>query len=135
MAHRWYTLRGRSTSYAMAKPYGGNEKSLYMHRMIMCAPSGLQVDHIDHNGLNNCRANLRMVTSAQNQANRRRAHGATSRHKGVYWHSQRGKWRAQIRLDYKSIHLGLFASEDDAAMAYNAAAVKAWGSHALLNDV
>lgn len=110
----------------------------YLHRLVVGAGPNEIVDHADRNGLNNTRSNLRIATRSQNGANRtgdRRRLGTTSEFKGVYFDRARGKWSASISVNGKTRNLGRFAAEVEAAIAYNAAAVEAWGDFALLNDV
>ncbi len=107
---------------------------MFMHRQIMQPPSDMQIDHIDHDCLNNQRANLRVCTQAQNNANRRKTRGS-SQFKGVYWYASRNKWRANIRVDRQTKHLGYFDDEEDAARAYNEEALKQFREFALLNEV
>ena len=93
-----------------------------------------QTDHKDRNGLNNQRSNLRPATTSQNHGNMPKFRGTyTSQFKGVYWHKKARKWRAQIGVNSKQIHLGWFTDEIEAAKAYDRAAVKYFGEYALLN--
>jgi hypothetical protein len=94
----------------------------YLHRRVMDAPEGVQVDHIDGDPLNCTRANLRLCTHAGNQHNRGKYKNNSSGRKGVSWHRQTGKWQAKICLNYKTIYLGLFTCIEEAAAAYDAAA-------------
>jgi AP2 domain len=134
MAYRWNAnLRG-NTTYAMAylrgSGAGGNPcANVMMHKLITGWP---QTDHIDHNGLNNQRANLRPATQAQNQANSL-PQQHSSRYRGVRWYRRVGKWMAQIKINGRAIHLGYFLIEEDAAHAYDRAALAAWGEYACLN--
>ncbi len=126
----WYAHPWRSTHYAESR---GNLK---MHRVIMgYGPGDPFVDHIDGDGLNNRRANLRDATRMQNAANSgaRPLHGNTSPFKGVSWRKDVGKWRAQIVVDGKSTHLGHFTDEVEAAKVYDDAAHCAFGEFARLN--
>jgi hypothetical protein len=99
--------------YAHRKEPGNLKR--YLHREIMRPPLGLVVDHMDRDGLNNTRANLRVVEEAINHWNRR-GHGASS-FKGV--HGKRGKWASTINGAW----LGVFDTEEAAAIAYDAAAL------------
>lgn len=119
-----------------ARATGGrrNRHILYMHRLIVDAPAGSHVDHRDHNGLNNQRSNLRIATPSQNHYNARRNHGS-SKYKGVYYSTARKMWVATIHADHRRIHLGTFATELCAALAYNSAAIQYHGEFALLNDL
>ena len=96
-----------------------NGKGLKMHRVIMNAPDHLFVDHIDRNGLNNCRSNLRLCTPAQNNCNVVSGRGTTSKYKGVCWDKRGKNWRAVIQSNKKTYHLGTFADEIAAARAYD----------------
>jgi HNH endonuclease len=129
--HRWQAYRGRSSWYAYAWHNGRN---IYMHRLIAGAKWGEHVDHKDHNGLNNLENNLRVCTNMQNQQNGRKQNRVTSsKYKGVSL--ARRKWRAIIQVDRKRIHLGYFDNQEDAAGAYNAAAVEYFGEYASLNNL
>lgn len=88
-----------------------------MHRTIMPAPTGLQIDHIDGDGLNNRRSNLRLATNAQNQHNRRFHAGNKSGFKGVFWDPSRSQWMAQITLNGEKVYLGRFRDISDAVAA------------------
>jgi len=90
--------------------------TISMHREITNALKGLQVDHINGNGLNNCKSNLRIVTQRQNQQNRHTK--KSSMYPGVGWHKDNGKWQSQIRINGKIKYLGLFEIESDAHEAY-----------------
>ena len=105
-----------------------------MHREIMDAPAGLYVDHINRNGLDNRRPNLRIVTPQQNSWNTRLGIGrGRSKYKGVSQDKDVRKWRASICIDKKLKHLGYFTDEKQAAEAYDKAAKKHRGEYAFLN--
>lgn len=110
------------------------EENVRLGRWVMHNPKGLLVDHINHNILDNRRCNLRATTAAQNSRNRRPHKNTTSRFKGVC-RTRSGKWQAQIKVDLKSVYLGMFDDELEAAKAYNEAARKAYGEYAYLNPV
>lgn len=105
---------------------------ILMHNLIMGAKG---IDHIDHDGLNNQRYNLRPADLSQNQANRRPTLTGTSPYKGVSWSRQRRLWHAAITVRGSRRHLGEFSNEENAALAYNAAALEAFGSYACLNEI
>lgn len=134
--YRWRVLhRHNGKVYAHASITGG---SLYMHRLIAGTPAGYETDHINGNGLDNRRANLRIATRSQNSANMgkpRRPDGspASSVYKGVTWVKGTRKWVAKITVSKRCKYLGSFASEVEAARAYDAAAEAAWGDFARLN--
>ena len=99
----------------------------------MRPPDGMVVDHIDSDGLNNQRYNLRVCTNAQNVQNQRIMRGGTSRFKGVCWDMVNKKWRAKLGMNGKTFELGRFKVEADAASAYDDAAEKYFGEFAYTN--
>jgi hypothetical protein len=129
-AYRWCRLNTHNTSYAVtwtgSKP---NRRCVYMHILLMGQPG---IDHRDRDGLNNQRSNLRPATQSQNNANQR-SRGGVSAYRGVVWCKQTGRWRAQMRLNGQQRHLGRFDREEDAARAYDVAALAAWGEFATPN--
>jgi hypothetical protein len=134
--YRWHawecTRKGRIIGpYAAAGIWrDGKMKTLFMHALIT---GWRETDHRDHNGLNNQRSNLRDATHSQNACNQRPQAGRLSAYKGVTWDSRAQKWRARITVAGKLRCLGRFADEGDAAKAYDAAALAAWGEYAYLN--
>lgn len=124
------------TSYAMAMPQrDGVRKGFFMHRLLLNAQPDQFVDHIDGDGLNNTRANLRFATRSQNGANAAPSSRNTSGYKGVYFSNGHGKWAAAIRVEGARTYLGFYDTKEEAALAYNAAAIKAHGDFAYLNEV
>lgn len=107
------------------------QKFVYMHRQILGQPA--QIDHKDGDRLNNRRANLRFCSTSQNQQNRVRLSTNTSGFRGVTRHRSRGKWQAAIKLPGKSIYLGVFDSIEEAARAYDTAALRRFGDFARPN--
>ena len=108
---------------------------IYMHRVVMNTPDGMETDHISMNTLDNRRENLRQCTRAENSANKKKYSTNTSGYKGVTWHKAANKWRAQITINYKNHILGQFDKIEDAAKAYNEAAKNRLGEFARLNEV
>jgi hypothetical protein len=132
---QWAARKNRHCWYA-ERNIGG--KTTPMHRFILDAPRGTYVDHINGDGLDNRRCNLRIVDITQNNQNaskRRKYKGrpTSSRFKGVYWSEVAGKWRAVIRHQKKRHWLGMFSAEEDAAMAYDKKARELHGAYARLN--
>ena len=130
--NKWYATRG------IWIPQKKRMTTIQMHRIIMNAHVAQQIDHINHNGLDNRKENLRFCTHLQNQWNsKKRVNGLFSRYKGLSKHLMRdGKrfyWRARIGVNGKNISLGLFHNEQDAANAYDNAAMKYFGEFAFLN--
>ncbi len=110
--------------------------ALLLHRLIIGEPpSGLVVDHIDGNRLNNQRANLRFATKAENAQNSSPRQNASSQFKGVCWRKDCQLWYARISVNKTEIYLGRFTLERDAARAYNVAAVQYHGEFAHLNII
>jgi len=99
----WFAEGTPKNYYAVRKETG---KSIKMHRQITSAPDHLVVDHIDHNGLNNRKSNLRLATFTQNCQNQRRLSHRTSKYKGIHWHKRGKKWQAQIKCNNKTYYLG-----------------------------
>ncbi len=131
---KWCVDKTRNTFYAKSSLPG--YVSLRMHQLVMGMPSSdVDIDHADGNGLNNQKFNLRQTTRQQNQRNQNKAKGCSSQYKGVCWHKPNQLWVAHININYKSKHLGCFALEEEAALAYNEAALKLFGEHAKLNTL
>jgi hypothetical protein len=123
-AYKWYLLKGK---YARrSSTLAGVGLPRLMHMFITEYPL---TDHRDGNGLNNQRANLRLASGKQNAVNRKLE--GSQRFKRVY--SRGAGYYARICVDGKERHLGTFASEEEAARAYDAAAVEVWGEFARLN--
>ena len=106
-----------------------------MHKMIMQPPKGYQVDHINGDRFDNRRSNLRLCTVSQNCANRTSRIKPRSGYRGITWHPTTQKWRACIKVNQKKISLGLYFDIKQAALAYNEAAQKHFGSFARLNTL
>lgn len=119
----WYASRsGRSnTFYADRHGPRPERKVIRMHRLLVDAPESMVVDHIDGNGLNNQRKNLRVCTQTGNMMNRGKQKNNKSGHKGVFWHSIGKKWCAQIAAPGQKRHIGLFKTKEAASRAYKIA--------------
>lgn len=120
---------------AQAPMVDGKQQTILMHRLILGAKAGQVVDHINRNGLDNQRHNLRLCTNAQNSFNStKKRKNTTSTYKGVYNAGVGLKpWRAIIGHSYKRKHLGCFSTELEAALAYDEAAKELFGAFARLN--
>lgn len=110
-----------------------NGRTKSMHRLIMGEPPapGMEVDHIDHNPRNNRRSNLRWANRTQQQGNTVKSN-KTSGFRGVH-RNRGGGWAARIHANGKTRHLGMFKTPEEAAMAYDAAAVNYFGEFAITN--
>jgi hypothetical protein len=104
-----------------------------MHRLLL-PDAGEHIDHIDGNGLNNCRSNLRSCSPSQNIRNSRKIKIGTSKFKGVHFYKKYQSWQSYIHTPER-LFLGYFRTEIEAALAYNFAAVHYFGEFARLNDV
>ncbi len=133
--YKWRALhvaRGKWNERWVAQ---GGHAGIYMHRLIMgVTDRKVQVDHINHDSLDNRRNNLRLCSNKQNMGNQRKTGvSKSSQYKGVSWEKDRNAWKAQIMIDGKNHRLGRFATELEAAKAYDAAAIKAFGEFAHMN--
>lgn len=122
--------------YASRKILKENKQTtLRMHIEIMKPSKGKEVDHINGNGLDNRRSNLRICTRSQNMMNSSHHRDNASGYKGVHWYKQTKKWQARIMKDYKQKHLGYFNTKQEAAIAYNETAKQYHGEFAKLNNI
>lgn len=130
--------KNRSTWHVVRyERQGGKTITILMARQLLGLRQGdgKIADHIDFDGLNNCRVNLRVVTPTESMMHTRARKNSSSRFKGVCWHKGAQKWLASIQVDKKQIYLGLFVEEEKAALAYNKAAEEHHGVFAVLNEV
>lgn len=129
--HFWHHRDGYAASNVINPD--GTRTTMRMHRFLLgLTDPKVHIDHINGNGLDNRRSNLRVATPSQNSANRRKIANATSPYKGVYWQKNR-RWRAVLTVDRRHISLGMFDDPADAARAYDAAALEHFGPFARLN--
>lgn len=130
----WNAKKDCNTFYAVRSQ--SKNQQIRMHRVLLgVTDKSIVVDHIDGNGLNNQKSNLRKATNSQNIRNRRPKRNSSSKYLGVCWRKHLGKWDAQIEIGGVSKYLGSFTNENDAAIAYNKAALAAWGEFASLNKI
>jgi HNH endonuclease/AP2 domain len=130
---KWYAHKDHNTWYAMRGVRKPVRKALLMHRVILDAPHGVEVDHVDGNGLHNWPDNLRLATHSRNMSNRRIQSNNTSGYKGVSWDARKRKWQAILRANGRQKRLGYFIDLIAAARAYDAAARDAFGEFARCN--
>lgn len=123
---RWFATKNRGKNYA----FSTQSAKQFLHCLIMGRKS---IDHIDGNGLNNRRSNLRAATASQNQANKAKQKTPTSsRFKGVA-KTKAGRWRAEVTCQKVVYRLGTFQTEHEAASAYDAKAKELFGEYAKTN--
>lgn len=128
----WKVRRSRSTYYGYRPIYAnGKQSAVQLHRFILNAPDGVEVDHKNRNGLDCRKANLRLVTPSLNRQNSppRNSTGL----KGVYRDKRSGKYRASITIQYKDFYLGAFETALEAGMAYDKKAKELYGPDAYAN--
>ena len=110
--------------------------TIFMHRIIASVPKDMETDHINHNGIDNRRCNLRVCTNQQNQYNQRRGVGKkTSQYKGVHFISHTNKWCAQAGHSGTQRYVGCYTTEIDAAKAYDIKAKELFRDFAYLNII
>lgn len=127
---KWYALKHKNLRYAVHDLWcNGKKKGILMHLLILPAPPGKEIDHRDGNGLKNVRSNLRVCTHAENCRNVKPHRDGTSKYKGVSWCKEKQKWTVHV----KNKHIGRFVSEEDAARAYDVAAIDLFGEFARPN--
>jgi hypothetical protein len=126
--HKWcvHKMRKNNTMYAT--------RLVRIHHIVMGFPEkGYVIDHINGNGLDNRRENLRVITTGQNTTWRTIQKNNTSGYRGVSWHKAKQRWDAKIKVNGHAIHLGRFINKEDAAHAYDEAAKIYFKEFAKLN--
>lgn len=126
---RWGVKKDRKAFYAATKI---KQKTVKMHQLLVACPEGYKIDHIDRNGLNNQRSNLRVCTNSENQRNRGMNITNTSGFKGVSLLST-GLFLASLTLNGRNIKFGTYTSAKEAALAYDEGVNKFHGEFAFLN--
>lgn len=136
--HSWYFQGGYGSGYAVRMPSVLEEKKrnlIRMHRVILDAPRGYEVDHINGNKLDNRRKNLRICLKSENHRNRNKQRNNTSGFKGVSRRKDLQKWAVHINVNGVKTSVGHFNDLIAAAKAYNEAAIINYGEFAKLNSI
>ena len=129
--YSWYIVKGRNTLYVRAHRRGAGRAKVYLHRLITGAKVGVQVDHINGNGLDNKRSNLRLCSQTENLRNSKNRKHSKQPYRGI---RKSGKnWYATITFDGKRQYLGTFKTGAEAASAYVQAALLYHREFAVLN--
>mgnify|MGYP001591247148 FL=1 len=119
--YRWCAVYAKHTKsyYAVSsmKSKTGDWRNMRMHRLIMNCPKDKQVDHINHDTLDNRKINLRIVNNAENNQNRRAQSGSKSEIRGVTWRADTQKWHVRVELNGKKHCFGQYLNLKDAEMA------------------
>lgn len=121
---KWHVSRNWNTFYVVR---------MTPHREILQAPKGIIVDHINGDGLDNRRENLRFATNSENMQNSRLQKNNTSGYKGVYWDRGRNKWIVRIKVNGRRLNLGYFDDPKEAALVYDRGAMEHFGEFAKTN--
>jgi hypothetical protein len=130
---KWRYSGGRRPGYAITGESFKKGGRFRMHRLIVNAPSNIDVDHINGNRLDNRRENLRFCNQSQNLANSKLQVNNTSGYKGVCWNKRIKKWHSQVGSRKNRKNLGEFNTAEEAAKAHDEAAKKLYGEFAKLN--
>jgi hypothetical protein len=129
--NKWHAVKGCGSMWYASRRK--DHKSIRMHRVITQAIEGELVDHINRDGLDNRRANLRLCSHAENIRNRPATSKNSSGFKGVYWSKQREKWKAVVCFEKKAYQIGYFSDKMEAARAYDEKARALHGDFACVN--
>jgi len=132
-SYRWNVFQKKAGHAAYVKTRAGKQ-TLLLHRLLIQAPKGTIVDHINGNGLDNRKCNLQLVDSTLSSHRRKKQKGCSSKYIGVSRHSA-SEWIAYIRIKRRNTRLGKFQNELAAAAAYNSKAFELYGNNAMLNNL
>ena len=132
--HKWFADEDHGGRAWRAMRHERNA-CIQMGREILGAPDGMYVDHINGDPLDNRRSNLRLCTPMENSRSRRKNLRSSSQYKGVHWNTERRRWIAQIKINYRKVKLGRYERELDAARAYDRAALEHFGAFAVINGI
>lgn len=129
---RWYAnVNSRKDCVRAARFH--NRKTIYLARVVMNAPDGKNVDHINGDTLDNRKSNLRLCSRHENSFNRKMNKNNKAGYKGAYWDKRKNKWKCCVRFEGKAINVGYFDNKKDAAIAYDKKAKELFGEFANIN--
>jgi hypothetical protein len=126
--YKWYATKKFKTYYAVRSLKNGSK--IQMHRVILNTPENMETDHVDGDGLNNQKNNLRACTHSENQSNKSKYVNNTTGYKGLSWCERNKKWLVRISVNKKRFYLGHFKSKKEASEVYNIACLKKHGKFA-----
>lgn len=132
--YKWYIIKSNKIYYCIGR-LPNNRNLVRLHRLILSALKGQTIDHINGNGLDNRKCNLRFCTTAQNRHNSSKTITGKCKYKGVSYVPKEEVYRAFIYLNRKQIYLGRFKTEIEAAIAYNTKALELFGEYARINVI
>ena len=133
---KWRASKNGKNIYAERSCVINNKKiHIYMHREIMRAIEGIEIDHINGDGLKNIKINLRSCSHAQNLINSSKYKNSTSKYKGVYFDKKDKRWIARISINGKNKYLGCSKNEIEAAKMYNKKAKEIYGEFSRINII
>lgn len=136
MKYRWQVnnpSKSKHITYAKRTDRTCGQRSVSMHREIMGITPGFEIDHIDNDGLNNQKSNLRLATQSQNCQHRRKPN-YPNKYKGVCFHKRNRNYQVEITVNGKRKYLGWFRDAKEAAMVYDRAALMHSGEFAVTNQ-
>lgn len=137
LPYQWGVVKNKDKDTFYCQRYGGSTGSapVLMHISLMSECEGLEIDHIDHNGLNNRRNNIRYATTTQNGYNKRTRKDNKTGYKGVFKVKKNGNYMSYITYNKKRIYLGFYKTAEEAALKYNEKAIELHGEFAYLNKI